>query len=124
MWLAFCFLLISSGATTKTYLSGSLRSQTRLLLVEQTWQFPDCNQGQRAVEWHDVLRYGTGFRSQIRELPPTGREGDVWYIWIAYRHQLYVFISQAWGAPGAVERLETGIAWHGECVLRLADWFP
>lgn len=120
---SYCWLTFS-GHTTKTYLSDSLSLLMPLSRAGETFQFPECHEGQRAGEWHDVLRYGTGVRSHIRELPPVGREGDVWYVWITYRKRLYVFISQAWGAPGAVERLKTGIAWHGECVLRLAEWFP
>lgn len=123
--LAFSCLLIFNGRTTKTYLLASLNLLTpSSLATEEAPSYPECSQGQRAPEWWSVLRYGRGIH-QAHLIPGAERDPlDVWYVWIVYRKHLFVFISQAWGAPGAVERLGTVMAWHGECVLRLNEWYP
>lgn len=74
------------------------------------------------TNWYPVLRYGQPLKSAYSALQGPHQR---WLVTIQYRKGLFLFISRERGDPLAFEEMPDGSrAWHGECILKLSEYYP
>lgn len=97
-------------------MSGSLSLLPLSLPVLRAENGPPC-----VADWEPALRYGQYVHSALYgEFGPDQR----YILWLTFRKRLLLFIGKRRGDPGALEPIPGGIAWHGDCIVEIASWFP